>query len=134
MKYLLLALAALPLSGSADTIYHCKGYDGGTFWADTTCSKHKALIDRIANVPSGMSWDQQVAIAEGQRQAATKQVSSDSVQSDAATRCAGLKTDRDKIWSRYSNWQYQAPEVVGSDRQRTLAIQAQQRALGCSEQ
>ena len=134
MKPLLLAILFLPFSTVADTIYHCKGYGGGTFWASTACSNHKALIDRIATVPGGMTWDQQVKIAEAQRQAATPQGSTDSIQSDAASRCAALKSERDKIWSRYSNWQYQAPEVVGPDRQRTLAIQSQQRSLGCANQ
>ena len=134
MKTLLLVFAVLPLSGLADTIYYCKGYSGGTFWASTACSNHKALIDRIATVPSGIGWDEQVKIAEGKRRAAGSQSGLDSMQSDAASRCAELKSERDKIWSRYSNWQYQAPEVVGPDRQRTLAIQSQQRSLGCANQ
>ena len=134
MKTLLLAILLFPALTIADTIYHCKAYNGGTFWANTACSNHKALIDRIANVPSGLSWDQQVAIAERQRAAADGQRSVDSVQSNEASRCAALKSERDKIWSRYSNWQYQAPAVVGPDRQRTMAIQAEQQSLGCSTQ
>jgi hypothetical protein len=134
MKMLLLVIALLPLSVLADTIYHCRAYSGATFWANTACSNHKALIDRMATVPSGITWDQKVQIAEGQRQAATGQSGVDSIQSDAASRCAVLKSERDKIWSRYSNWQYQAPEVIGPDRQRTLAIQSQQRLLGCPNQ
>ena len=134
MKPLLLAILFLPFSTVADTIYHCKGYGGGTFWASTACSNHKALIDRIANVPSGLPWDQQVAIGERQRAAAGAQRSADSMQSNEASRCAALKAERDKIWSRYSNWQYQAPAVVGPDRQRTIAIQAEQQSLGCSTQ
>ena len=134
MKALLLIFAALPFSGLADTIYHCKAYSGGTFWASTACSNHKALIDRIATVPNGLTWNEKVEIAEGQRRAATRQSGVDSIQSDAASRCAALKSERDKIWGRYSNWQYQAPEVVGPDRQRTLAIQSQQQILGCANQ
>lgn len=134
MKFLLLAMTLMSFSTSADTIYHCKAYGGGTFWASTACSNHKALIDRIANVPSGMSWDQQVQIAEGQRNASSNQAAVETTQSSQASRCAALKFERDKIWSRYSNWQFQPPEVVGPDRQRTIAIQAEQQALSCPNQ
>lgn len=132
MKCLLFALAVFPLTASADTIYLCKDYGGGTFWASTTCGNHKALIDRIASVPSGMTFNQQVQIAEGQRSAANNKVAVEAAQSTTSTKCEALKFERDKIWSRYSNWQYQKPEVVGPDRQRTIAIDAEQQALGCA--
>lgn len=133
MKSLIFILLMVPLTGSADTIYHCTNYSGGTFWASATCSKHNALIDRIATVPSGMSWDQQVQIAEGQRRAVMEQANADTRQNTTDTRCAALKSERAKIWSRYSNWQYQAPEVVGPDRLRTIAIDAEQNALRCAQ-
>ena len=60
-----------PSVSQADTIYHCKAYGGGTFWTNGTCPSKSAHIDRIANVPSGMTFDQQVSIAEGQRADAT---------------------------------------------------------------
>jgi hypothetical protein len=50
----------------ADSIYLCKAYSGGMFWASDHCVRHNALIDRIANVPDGLSWDQKVAAAEQQ--------------------------------------------------------------------
>ena len=134
MYWLLFTLALLPLGASADTIYHCKAYGGGTFWASSHCSNHKALIDRIATVPSGMPWDQQVQIAESQRNAATAESAPASPQITPQSRCATLKAERDKIWSRYTNWQFQPPEVVGPDRQRTLGIQAEQQRLGCPTQ
>lgn len=128
------AAACLPLASIGDTIYHCKGYGGGTFWVNTPCSKHKALIDRIATVPSGLPWDQQVQIAEGQRQTAAAQVQAQTPPQSKDSKCAQLKFERDKIWSRYSNWQYQPVEVVNPDRERTLGIQAEQRSLGCPTQ
>jgi len=134
MKLVSLLFLAIPFSASADTIYHCKAYAGGTFWSNKHCNTQNALVDRTANVPAGMPWDQQVQIAEAQRTAATAQATPESAQSDKASRCAALKLERDKIWSRYSNWQYQPPEVVGPDRQRTLAIQSEQQRLGCPQQ
>jgi hypothetical protein len=56
------------------TIYHCKNYSGGTFWAQAHCAQHNALIDRIANVPAGLPFEQQVNIAEQQRQAAARNI------------------------------------------------------------
>ena len=81
-----------------------------------------------------MPFDQQVQIAEGQRSAAMAQLNSQTSEPTAEIRCVQLKNERDKIWSRYSNWQFQPPEVVGPDRQRTLGIQAEQQALRCPTQ
>lgn len=58
---------------SVNTLYHCKDYGGGTFWANTHCNQHKALVDRMANVPGSLPFDQQVRIAESQRQSAAVQ-------------------------------------------------------------
>lgn len=51
-------------------IYLCKGYGGGMFWSSAICSTQRATIDRIVNVPRSLSWDEQVTIAEGKKQAA----------------------------------------------------------------
>lgn len=54
------------------TIYLCKSYGGGMFWSTALCSNQRATIDRIANVPGGLPFEQQVAIAEGERTEAAK--------------------------------------------------------------
>ena len=51
------------------TLYHCKAYNGGTFWANTHCNQHRALIDRMVDVPARLAFSQQVEIAEGSRRA-----------------------------------------------------------------
>lgn len=51
-----------PLMGCTATLYHCKNYSGGTFWASAHCSKHNALIDRTVTVPDNMPFEQQVQI------------------------------------------------------------------------
>ena len=66
MRYLLLAALLLASSVQAETIYLCKAYAGGTFWSNALCSTQKALIERTANVPDGMPFLQQVALAESQ--------------------------------------------------------------------
>ena len=68
----MLAACVLSLGAQAGTIYLCKAYSGGTFWAKSQCSQHSALIERIANVPDSLPFDQQVALAEQQRNAATQ--------------------------------------------------------------
>lgn len=65
---LLSLLSLLSLSGHAGTIYLCKAYSGGTFWAQAHCSSHNALIESIISVPDNMPFTQQVALAEQQRQ------------------------------------------------------------------
>lgn len=67
MKRLLLALALLPFASHAGTIYLCKAYSGGTFWAQAHCGTHNALIESIVSVPDNMPFKQQVALAEQQR-------------------------------------------------------------------
>lgn len=64
------APAAPRTTTTGGTIYHCKDYSGGTFWSQAPCSQHRALIDRIASVPAGIPFDQQVEIAEQARQSA----------------------------------------------------------------
>ena len=56
-------------SGSI-TLYHCKAYSGGTFWANTHCNQHQALIDRLVEVPARLAFSQQVEMAEGERRSA----------------------------------------------------------------
>ena len=52
------------------TLYHCKAYAGGTFWANTHCNQHRALVDRMVTVPADIPFAQQVELAEGARRAA----------------------------------------------------------------
>lgn len=54
---------------TSGTIYHCQGQNGGTFWSQAPCSHHGAQIDRMASVPPGLPFDEQVKIAEQRRQA-----------------------------------------------------------------
>jgi hypothetical protein len=49
------------------TIYLCRDYGGGTFWASDHCNRHNALIERMVSVPEGMPFQQQVALAEQRR-------------------------------------------------------------------
>lgn len=70
MKTLLLAIALLPFGVHAGTIYLCKAYSGGTFWAQAHCGTHNALIESIVSVPDNMPFKQQVDLAEQQRRPA----------------------------------------------------------------
>jgi hypothetical protein len=67
MKTLLIALGLAWLSCDAGTIYMCKAYNGGTFWAAAHCNQHNALIEQIVSVPDSLPFDQQVRLAEQQR-------------------------------------------------------------------
>jgi hypothetical protein len=58
-------------ASASNTIYLCRAYSGGTFWAEAHCNQHNALIERIAYVPPSLPFDQKVSIAsEQQRQGA----------------------------------------------------------------
>jgi hypothetical protein len=69
-----IALTVSATGSHAATIYFCKGYTGGTFWSDTTCSKQQATIDRMMTVPDNMPFDQQVRLGEEAREAARRLV------------------------------------------------------------
>lgn len=59
-----------PSAGNGNgTLYHCKAADGRTFWTQAACSQHHAVLDRMTTVPTNLSFDQQVEIAEQRRQA-----------------------------------------------------------------
>lgn len=62
---LLSCLLVMPLlPARADQLYRCRSYGGGLFWSQTHCQQHGALIDRIESVPSGLSPDRQIRVAE----------------------------------------------------------------------
>jgi hypothetical protein len=71
MKWLIFLGAVWPLWAHSGSIYLCKAYSGGTFWAKTNCSQHSALVDSIVSVPDSLPFDQQVNLAEQQRRSAT---------------------------------------------------------------
>lgn len=67
MKNALLLMAlAVPFSAHTGSIYLCKAYSGGTFWASNHCNQHNALVERIVSVPDGMPFNQQVDIGNQQ--------------------------------------------------------------------
>jgi hypothetical protein len=109
------------LNAHADTIYLCKSYSGAAFWTNVHCSKQSALIDRIATVSPG-PFDKQIAEAERQQRSAAKNTGP---AFDRGQYCEQLINERRQIESRYSNWQWQPPEVINPDQKRTRAINAE---------
>jgi hypothetical protein len=64
-KSFIMSLMLLASSGAgAGSIYLCKAYSGGMFWAQAHCNQHNALIERIVEVPDSLPWDQKVALGE----------------------------------------------------------------------
>jgi hypothetical protein len=61
------ALSTVPSSkdtASTTTIYRCKAYSGVVFWSSKHCNQKKALVDRMVEVPRGLSFKQQIVAAE----------------------------------------------------------------------
>ena len=85
-----LAGATMSLSAQAGTIYLCKAYGGGLFWAQAHCNQHKALIERIVSVPDGLAFDQQVAIGQQQRLAASTVTTNNTVSQTIVTEHEGI--------------------------------------------
>lgn len=66
-KLLLLCLAIVPMYAHSGSLYLCRAYSGGTFWAKAHCNQHNALIERIVSVPDNLPFDQQVNLGEQER-------------------------------------------------------------------
>jgi len=84
-RFLMLAVCGLSLSAQAGTIYLCKAYSGGLFWSSAHCNQRSALIERIASVPDGMPFDQQVALATQVRDAAAQTSSANTTTTSTTT-------------------------------------------------
>lgn len=124
-------LVALAHPAGAATLYLCKAYNGSTFWASAHCSQYNALIERMESV-ADVPFAQQVEQAQGARNRATAAPQQDSF--ERGQYCARLINERKSIEARYSNWQWQPPEVINPDQQRTVAINSALRANHCAMQ
>lgn len=135
MKRLILAFA-LAMAGSAQaaTIYLCKAYNGSMFWAQAHCNQHNAFIERMERVADGIPWDQQVQQAENGKAARARQAQATNTDSQRQIKCANLVAERNKIESRYTNWQWQPPEVINPDQQRMRGLRAELASNGCPSQ
>jgi hypothetical protein len=125
-------LAAGALGADAATLYRCRSHGGGHFWSAQHCQQHNALIDRIASVPDGMPFDQQVAVAQGQLDALEASMQAEKAEGTRQERCAALLHERDAIWRRSGSGTGAVPlEQLGSDRERWKQISRQLAASKC---
>lgn len=132
MRHLLFSLLLVSAaSADAATLYLCKAYNGSTFWASAHCSQHNALIERMESV-ADVPFDQQVEQAQGARNRASASLQGQTF--ERGQYCARLINERKTIEGRYSNWQWQPPEVINPDQQRTVAINSALRANHCALQ
>lgn len=131
----LVAVVLVAMAGTAQsaTVYLCRAYSGATFWASTHCNQHQALIERIEQV-ADVPWDQQVQQAEQGSSARARQAQASSQDNQTAMRCARLIAERNQIESRYTNWQWQPPEVINPDQQRMRALRGELAANRCWSQ
>ncbi|MEZ5704974.1 MAG: hypothetical protein R3E56_06475 [Burkholderiaceae bacterium] len=61
------ALTTVPggvVSPTTAILYRCKAYSGVVFWSTAHCNQKKALVDRMVEVPRGLSFKEKVAVAE----------------------------------------------------------------------
>lgn len=117
------------------TLYLCKSYGGSLFWSSGYCSSQKAFLERTATVPSGLSFDQQVRMADTEWKVAAASANTEpSPAVKTAIQCANLKRERDTIEGRYTNWQWQTVDVINADQTRMKGLRAEQARLGCPTQ
>lgn len=118
---------------SADTIFRCRSYSGGIFWSSVHCNQKQALVERATAVPSGLPFDQQVAIAQGAEQQSASRQSSASAESERRSNCNAIDAEMARIWQPYGDAQHVPPDQVGIDRRRWLDLEARRNAARCGQ-
>lgn len=99
------------------TLYHCKAYAGGTFWANSHCNQHKALVDRMVGVPSTLPFDQQVALAENNRSAATALASNTVAGFSSPTVASTKKAECKALDEQVARWDAMARQPQSAQTQ-----------------
>lgn len=114
------------------TIYRCKSYGGGVFWAQAHCSQHNAVIERIASVPIGLPFQQQVDIADREAQAVESSLRNEQREGERAALCAGLRNEREAIWKRSGSGSGYTPmPELDADQRRWRQVSALMASNGC---
>lgn len=122
-----------PGPAQAATIYLCRAYNGASFYAADLCSNHQAFIDTIEHV-ADVPFAQQVQQAQQAHSQAAVNAQAQANASDINIRCVQLANEKRQIESRYSNWQWQPPEVINPDQKRQRGIDSELRRNGCAHQ
>jgi hypothetical protein len=120
------------------TIYLCKSYAGGTFWSNAVCSSQRATIDRMTTVPSHLPFEQQVAIARGEANAAaalyapppvTQSYVAPQTQSLRSSECAMLEAEIQRLDAMAR--QPQSGQMQDWIKARRMEARSRQAALRC---
>lgn len=106
-------------------IYRCRAYGGGQFWSSEHCQQHGALIERIESVPTGMSFERQVKVAEQGAGRAGKAVAAGEsrrseqaiLEREARTQARALARQQ----ARCAKWQAELERQQGFSRQKLTA-------------
>lgn len=117
------------------TLYHCKAYNGGTFWASSHCNQHKALVDRMVNVPSSLPFARQVQMAEANQHAAASLARSQLTVSHGAVATSN-KAQCKELNAQIAHWDSMArqPQSGATQdwiRDQRKQVRDQQFALRC---
>ena len=114
------------------TIYRCKNYSGGMFWSNSHCSQHNSLIDRMASVPVGLPFQQQVDIASREANQIEQAIEREQREGARSTLCSALQNERAQIWTRSgSGAGYVRLDQLGQDQTRWRQIESLLNANGC---
>lgn len=133
LLFVSVVVTAFPGAASADTIYRCRSYSGGIFWSSVHCNQRQGLIERATTVPSGLPFDQQVAIAQGAEQQSASRQSTAATESERRSTCNAIDAEMARIWKPYGEAQHVPPDQVGIDRRRWLDLESRRNAAHCGQ-
>ena len=113
-------------------LYFCRAPDGhSSYWSSNWCRATGGHTVDVVSVPSGLTFAQQVTIAEPTR--ATKQAAVTASESarDRYSNCRAIDDELAQIWARYDRGQFNTSAQIGRDQQRTRELRSQRASLGC---
>lgn len=133
MRPLLLCVVFSLLTGVANAteIYRCKTYQGGTYWSAGPCRNTNGIMVDIVQVPPGMSFQDQVRMADQVYNAKASRQGAEAQAHARSNECGAVDAELSLIWSRYSNGQFNQADQIGRDQIRTRELKTRRAQLGC---
>jgi hypothetical protein len=131
MRTLIGTLLFFSVSIDAAEIYRCRMAQGGEFWSSAVCSKSGGYMVDAVQVPTNMSWNEQVRFAEQRSSNQQSARNSEEQEFSKRNQCASIDAELKQIFSAYERGQHVPVERVGPDQIRTRELRAQRSQLQC---
>ena len=117
---------------SEGKIYRCKTSQGAHFWASNWCSTAGGITVDVINVPAGMSFKEQAALADQWISSRSSSSSAEASARDRGIQCGAIDRELGEIRSRYDEGKYVPVDQVNRDQIRQRDLVARRGGLRCA--